>query len=517
MERRWWALTAVCTATFMLLLDITIVNVALPSIETALRASFSQLQWVVDAYALTLATLLLTMGSLADLFGRRRLFSIGLVLFTLASLACGLANTPETLIGARAAQGVGGAIMFATSLAILAHTFRGKDRATAFGLWGATTGLAVAIGPLVGGYLTEGLGWEWIFYLNIPVGIAAFFLTLRFVDESSNPDARRIDWAGVVTFSASLFLLIYALIEGNNRGWGDARIVSMLIGSAILIVAFVVAERVQGDNAMFDLALFRNHSFVGAGVVAVTLSGGMFAMFLYLVLFLQQELGLSPAEAGLRFLPVSLLSFVAAAISGRLTERVPVRLLMTVGLALTSSGLALMYGIEVGDTWTRLLPGFVLCGIGIGMVNPALASTAIGVVHPARSGVASGMNNTFRQIGIATGIAGLGAVFQDRVGQTFIERTSTTDGLAKSSHELAHRVTHGDTAGAVKSVAGPMKRMVEQSAHVSFVSGFNSALLVAASITAFGAVTCFVLVRQKDFFQHGAPQQADTEQPASVA
>jgi len=208
MERRWWALTAVCTATFMLLLDITIVNVALPSIETALHASFSQLQWVVDAYALTLAVLLLTMGSLADLFGRRRLFAIGLVLFTLASLACGLATSPEALIASRAAQGVGGAIMFATSLAILAQTFRGKDRATAFGMWGATTGLAVAIGPLVGGFLTEGLGWEWIFYLNIPVGIVAFMLTLRFVDESSNPRASRIDWAGVLTFSTSLLLLI---------------------------------------------------------------------------------------------------------------------------------------------------------------------------------------------------------------------------------------------------------------------------------------------------------------------
>jgi len=280
----------------------------------------------------------------------------------------------------------------------------------------------------------------------------------------------------------------------------------MLVGSAVLIVAFVVAEQVQREHAMFDLGLFRNRSFVGASIVALTLSGGMFAMFLYVVLFLQQELGLSPAQAGVRFLPVSLLSFVAAAISGRLTERVPVRLLMTVGLALTSTGLAIMHGINVGDTWTRLLPGFVLCGIGIGMVNPALASTAIGVVHPARSGVASGMNNTFRQIGIATGIAALGAIFQSRVSNSFIERTANT-ALAKSAHVLAHRVTHGDSAGAVKSLGGgsPMRQVFAHAAQASFVSGFNSVLLVASGISTFGAVACFVLVRQKDFYQHDTP------------
>ena len=305
MDRKWWTLIAVCTGTFMLLLDVTIVNVALPSIQRALHASFSDLQWVVDAYALTLAALLLTTGSLADLFGRRRMFVIGLVIFSLSSLLSGIAADPLLLNLARGAQGVGGAAMFSTSLALLGSAFQGRERGTAFGVWGAITGLAVAVGPVVGGALTSGLSWRWIFLVNVPIGAAAVVMTLLKVDESRQPGARRPDPIGVVTFSGALGALVYALIKGNSKGWGSTEIIGCLIGSAVLLIAFVVAELVQGENAMFDLKLFRKPTFNGGLIAAFALSGGLFALFLYLTLYLQDILDYSPLQSGLRFLVLS--------------------------------------------------------------------------------------------------------------------------------------------------------------------------------------------------------------------
>src|SRR5881397_2592335 len=242
MARKWWTLVAVCTATFMLLLDITIVNVALPAIERALHASFSDLQWVVDAYALGLATCVLTAGSLADLFGRKRLFLLGIGLFTVASVACGLANDALFLIIARGIQGIGGAMMFATALALLSQEFHGKERGTAFGIWGATIGGAVAIGPLAGGVLTSWLSWRWIFLVNIPIGAGAVVLSLKQLHESSDPDHSRLDPVGLVTLTGGLFTLILALIEGNQHGWSSTLILSLLVVAALLLVAFVASQ-----------------------------------------------------------------------------------------------------------------------------------------------------------------------------------------------------------------------------------------------------------------------------------
>src|SRR3954451_9547161 len=272
---KWWTLVAVCLATFMLLLDVTIVNVALPSIERDLGSSFSDLQWVIDAYALTLAAFLLTAGSIADLVGRRRVFVAGVGLFTVASLLCGLAGTPLLLTLARALQGVGAAAMFACALALLASAYQGRDRGTAFGVWGAVTGAAVAVGPLVGGVLTQAIGWEAIFFVNIPLGLAVIALTLRTVRESRNERLGRIDVPGVVTFSAALFLLVFALIRGNDLGWGSGTIVGMLVGAAVLLAAFLVVER-RSENPMLELALFRKPAFVGASIAAFVLSASMF-------------------------------------------------------------------------------------------------------------------------------------------------------------------------------------------------------------------------------------------------
>ena len=351
LERKWWALIAVCTAIFMLLLDITIVNVALPDVESDLDASFSQLQWIIDAYALTLATFMLTAGSLADLLGRKRVFVVGLGFFTVTSFLCGIANTAGFLIAARAAQGVGGAIMFATSLALLSQEFHGRERGTAFGIWGATIGAAVAIGPLAGGILTTGLGWRWIFFINVPIGIAAVVLSIARLHESKDPTRARIDWLGLGTLTAFLFLLVYALLEGNEKGWHSAFILGCIAVSLVLGLAFVVAELVQRDP-MLDVRLFRGRSFVGAQVAAFCLSAAIFSQFLYLTLYLQNILGYSALGAGLRFLPISALAFVAAIVSGNLTARLPARLLLSTGLALVGLSLVLMHGVTTSSAWT---------------------------------------------------------------------------------------------------------------------------------------------------------------------
>jgi EmrB/QacA subfamily drug resistance transporter len=466
MSRKWWTLLAVCTATFMLLLDITIVNVALPAIERALHASFSDLQWVVDAYALGLATCVLTAGALADLFGRKRLFVIGVILFTIASAACGVSNDALFLIVARGLQGIGGATMFATALALLSQEFHGKERGTAFGIWGATVGAAVAIGPLAGGALTSWLSWRWIFLVNIPIGIGAVLLSLKQLRESSDPEHSRLDPVGLVTLTGGLFCLILALIEGNRRGWSSGLIVALLAAAVVLLTAFIASQAVE-RTTMIDLALFKRPAFVGAQITAFAISSSMFAMFLYLTLYLQNILGLSPLQTGLRFLPLSVVSFFAAPIAGRLSAHMPVRILLGSGLALNALALWLMSRVSAGSHWTVLLPGFLVGGVGIGLVNAPLASTAVSTVRQERAGMASGINNTFRQIGIATGIAALGAIFASKVDPRAFQPHAS--GVARAS----------------------------------FVTGLHDILIVGALVAAGGAVLAAALVRRRDFVASG--------------
>jgi EmrB/QacA subfamily drug resistance transporter len=499
MERKWWTLLAVCVGTFMLLLDVTIVNVALPDIQQSLSSSFSDLQWTINAYALTLAALLLTAGSLADLYGRRRLFGIGLVLFTSASALCGAAPSALFLIISRGVQGIGGAIMFATALALIAQAFHGRERGTAFSIWGAVTGVAVAVGPVIGGALTSGISWRWIFFVNLPIGVGALLVTLRKVDESREQSARRPDWAGVVTFSGSLGALIYALIKGNDLGWGSTTIVACLAGAVVLMAAFVVLEAVQ-RAPMFDLALFRKPTFSGGAVAAFAISGSIFAMFLYLVLYLQNILGYSALQTGLRLLALSGAVLVASAVAGRLTTKVPVRLLLGTGLALIGAGLLLMRGIDTRTGWTHLLPGFIVGGIGIGFVNPPLASTAIGVVEPRRAGMASGINSTFRQVGIATGIAALGAIFESQVRTHAQSALAAVHGLtAGQAHEIAARFASGDAQHAIGSAPPSLRGAVVQASQSSFITGLNDILLVAAILAFAGAALAYALVRSRDF------------------
>jgi EmrB/QacA subfamily drug resistance transporter len=514
MERKWWTLIAVCIGTFMLLLDVTIVNVALPSIQRALHSSFSDLQWVVDAYALTLAALLLTTGSLADLFGRRRMFVIGLVIFTLSSLLSGVAADPLLLNLARGAQGVGGAAMFSTSLALLGSAFQGRERGTAFGVWGAITGLAVAIGPVVGGALTSGLSWRWIFLVNVPIGVVAVAITMFQVEESRQPGARRPDVIGLVTFSGALGAFIYALIKGNAKGWGSTEIVACLIGSAVLLIAFVVAELLQRDQAMFDLNLFRKPTFTGGLIAAFALSAGLFALFLYLTLYLQDILGYSALQSGLRFLVLSGAILLTSTAAGRATANVPIRFLIAPGLVLVGVGLLLMRGLTEGSSWTHLIPGFILAGAGVGMVNPPLASTAIGVVSPDRAGMASGINSTFRQVGIATGIAGLGSLFSHTVRTHVVSLLAGSPVNPAAAHRLASDIAQGSgAAGGLASLPARARPAAIHAVRSAFVTGLNEVFLVGAVLTLVSAVLTLLLIRSRDFEASATRSGAQPAQP----
>jgi EmrB/QacA subfamily drug resistance transporter len=516
--RKWWTLGAVSIGVFMLLLDITVVNVALPAIRADLNASFSDLQWVVDAYALTLAALLLVSGSFADLIGRRNVFVLGLVLFSLASAACGAAQSSLWLIISRGVQGIGGAMLFATSLALIAQAFQGKERGTAFGIYGATIGAAVAVGPLVGGALTDGLGWEWIFFVNVPIGIAAVFVTLSKVAESKDPHPSGIDWGGAVTFSAALFMLVFALIRGNDEGWGSTPIVALFAGAVIMLALFVVIETRRG-HPMFELGLFRNPTFGGSAVVAFALSSAMFSMFLYITLYVEDILGYSPLQAGLRFLPITVVSFFVAPLAGRLSSRFPMKPFLSGGLVLVGAGLLLMHGVKPDSSWTTLLPGFIIAGAGIGMINPTLATTAVGVVSQARSGMASGINNTFRQVGIATGIAALGAIFQSRIADDVSSGLAGTPGAAHAS-DIAKAVSSGGAQEVVKSVPASARAQLQHVANGAFINGLNELFLVAGIVALVGAVLAAFLVRQRDFLAHApeqqAPQPQETPAPASA-
>jgi len=329
-ERKWRVLTVVCVAVFMLLLDITVVNVALPEIDKELNTSFTDLQWVVDAYALTLAATMLNAGSLGDLLGRKRVFLVAIALFTIASLLCGAAQSPLWLILARGGQGIGGAGMFAVSLAIISQEFQGCERGTAFGIWGATVGMAVAIGPLVGGALTTYVGWRWIFFVNLPIGVACIPARTRALRETRDEESGGFDLPGFATLTTGLFALVLGLLRGNDWGWSSARTVGLFAGAAVLLVAFGVVELRQ-PSPMFDIGLFRVPTFTGAQITAFSISSGMFAQFLFLPLYLESVLGHSAVWTGVRFLPLSPVSFVVAPISGRLSERVPVRFLLSAG------------------------------------------------------------------------------------------------------------------------------------------------------------------------------------------
>jgi EmrB/QacA subfamily drug resistance transporter len=523
MARKWWTLVAVCTGVFMLLLDITIVNVALPYIQQAFHASLADLQWVIDAYALTLAAFLLTSGSIADLVGRRLVFAVGIVVFTVGSVLCGVAGDPTFLALSRAFQGIGGAIMFATSLALLADAFPPRERGVAFGVFGAVTGVAVAVGPVLGGALTSWLSWRWIFFVNMPIGVFALIVTLREVSESKAPVANRPDWLGFVTFTLGLTALVFGLIRSHPDGWGSTTVVGSLIAAVALLALFVIVE-LRTHAPMLDLKLLRVPTFNGGLIAAFAISASLFSLLTYVVLYLQNVLGSSAIDTGVRLLPLTGAIFFTAGIAGRLTGRVPIRLLIGPGFVLIGAGLVLMRGITPTDDWTHLLPGMIVAGVGAGLVNVPLASTAVGVVEPARAGMASGINSTFRQIGIATGVAALGSVLAGEVSSSVITKLASSP-LASGSHALASSISKGSILQAMHGVPPQLRGLASAAAKGSFVDGLNTIVLIGAIVASAAAVLTFALIRQRDFVDvhdaqraSAAPPEAETEAPpATVA
>src|SRR5690242_20025455 len=435
--RRWWALAATCVGLFMALLDVTIVNVALPTIGRDLNAQFSDLQWVINAYALALAVLLVSTGRIGDIFGRKHIFIAGLGLFSLGSLICALSSSVtivgfshiQVLIAARAFQGIGGSVMLPLSLAIISATFSGPLRGVAIGIYGAVTGLATAIGPVIGGILVEKVSWQSIFYLNVPIGVVGMLLALWAITESRDASApRSIDVFGLVTLSVSLFCLVLALIQGNDpdKGWTSPYILTLFGIAALALIVFIIGE-LRLKHPMVDPRLFANASFTGAAIVAFALSAGLFSLFFFLTLYLQNYLGFSALDAGIRFLPLSGLVLVTAPLAGILTHRLGAKPILFVGMAVLTIAVLLMTRISPTDTqtdWLVLLPAFVLGGLGSGLVNPPIADVAVGTLPRERAGMASGVNGVCRQLGIAFGIALLGAVLSSQYNSAIHDKVS---------------------------------------------------------------------------------------------
>ncbi len=505
-SRKWWTLAVVCATVGMLFLDTTIVTVALPTITKDLKASFSELQWLVDAYALTLAVALLTAGSLSDMVGRRHVFVAGIALFTLCSMACGLATTALMLDIFRALQGIGGAMMLATSLALIAQEFPPAERAVAYGAWGATTGVAAATGPLIGGVLTSSLSWPWIFYVNVPIGVVALIVTLAKLVNLPGPRAAT-DVPGFVGFSASMFLLLFGIIRGPDDGWGSATIVGCFAGSALLGASFVAFER-RREAPMLPLRLFRNRTLIGAAIVGFALSATVLSVLPYVTLWLQSILGYSAFQTGLRLLPMSLVAVFLSPWLGRLEKRVPLQIVIAAGLIAFAAGLALMSRVDAASGWTALLGGFVLIGVGWGFVNIPLESAAVGVVPPWQSGTAAGVNTTFRQLGFAAGVAALGAVLQSVV-LTKVERSLAATPLASGSARLASSISAGDTQGVLARTRAAQRPLLDHVARLGFAAGLSEVLMIAAVVAVIGALSSVLLIRHKDLHE----VQLDGEPP----
>jgi EmrB/QacA subfamily drug resistance transporter len=448
--RKWFTLAAVSFGLFMIMLDNTVVNVALPAIQEDLGADLSELQWVVTGYALTFAALMLIGGKVADAYGRRLIFVVGIGVFTTASLWCGLADSSDELIAARVLQGVGAALMNPATLSIIAATFPAHQRGAAIGIWAGVSALALAIGPLVGGLITQHIDWSWIFFVNVPVGILAIAASFLFIDESRDQTHERLDLPGLTTSGVGLFALTYGLIEANTYGWGSTRILGAFAVAAIMIAAFVLLERHQ-RAPMLQLDLFRNGTYTGANLVVLLVALAMFGVFFFVSLYMQNVLGYSAVQTGAAFLPMTVLIILVAPIAGKTSDRLGSRGLLTAGMILVAVQLLYFSRLDESSTFWNLLPGFLVGGVGMALTMTPSAAAATRSVPVDKAGVGSAVLNASRQVGGSLGIALMGAI-------------------------MAHEAGGQPTAGA-------------------FVDGFQSALLVAAAIALAGAVVAFTLVR----------------------
>ena len=501
-NRKWWTLAVVLSSTFMLLLDVTIVAVALPTISAALHASFSAVQWIVDGYAIMLTTMLLAAASLADIIGRKVVLRLGLIVFTLASVACAQAPNATVLDFARGIQGIGGAMMFACSLALIVQEFPAQERQVAFGAYGVTTSVSIALGPIVGGVLVQAIGWQAIFYVNVPVGIAALIMLQRKVVNLPGPETS-IDWGGLFTFTAAMLLLMYATIRGNDDGWTSPTILGCY-GAAIALFAVFVPLELRRRFPMMDLKLFKNPTFVGSSVSAFVTAFSVLSLIFFITAWFQSILGYSAVEAGLRMLVFTSVAFAVGPVAGRMTATVDPRIVLTLSLMLGAVGAAIMTGVNGHSSWTVLIPGLVLTGASFGLIGPTLASTAVGVVPPYRGGMAGGINAACRSFGTAAGLAVLGVLLQHQV-VTHVKSAVAGSPLAPAAKGLANGISAGATPQLLHKFPAAVRPGLENVARDAYAAGLTTVFTVAAAVAAVGAIVAFALVRKRHLLRPGGP------------
>jgi EmrB/QacA subfamily drug resistance transporter len=520
---KWLVLVAMVFGLFMPMLDNLVVNVALPTMQRELDARVSDLQWIIDAYTLTFASFMLIGGSMGDILGRKKFFIGGLVLFTLGSVACGLSESTEQLIGFRALQGLGAALLLPGSLSILTATFHGRQRGTAIGIWAAMSGLAVAVGPLVGGYVVEHYSWETIFFINIPVGILGLLLTLLVVRESRDTTRpRKLDFPGLITGTAGVFFLVYALIEGGVEGWTDDVILGSFAASAVLLLVFIVIE-LKRKNPMLPLHFFRDPTFAASNVVAASVFFALFGTTFFLALYLQNVRGFSPLETGIRLLPFTAAILVISPIAGRLSDKHGSRWLMTIGCLYAAGGMALLLRIDPTSSYENIiLPAFVVLGSGMALTMAPMTAAVMGSVDSRHAGVASAATNTTRELGGVLGIALLGALVTSSFKDRLLENLTDGGVASEAARSIVDRASGNAASGggsleSLRQQVPPgtpdsVLAQVVSAAQDSFVEAIHSGLLVAVGFMLLAALVAAIFVRSHVKHDEVAPDVTGTEE-----
>jgi EmrB/QacA subfamily drug resistance transporter len=496
-NRKWWTLAAMCFALFMLMLDNTVVNVALPAIQDDLNASLSSLEWTVNAYTLTFAVLLVTGGRLGDIFGRRRMFLFGVVVFAVSSAAIGLAPTQGWLVAGRAVQGIGGAFMMPGTLSIISNTFPPAERGRAIGTWAGVSALALALGPAVGGALTEYVSWRAIFFLNLPVAVGAVIVTLFATRESRDPTVGRdVDYPGIAALSVGLTSLVLALVEGNRWGWGSTQIVALFVAAVVGLALFALVE-LRGRAPMIQFEYLRSRSFAGASAVAFIVSFAMLAMFFFMALYMQNILQYSPLEAGIRFLPSTVVIIVAAPIAGRLADRIGPRPLIVTGMSLAAFALFLQSRVDVHSGYAELLPAFSIMGLGMGLTMSPMSTAGMNAVTPEKAGAASGILSMFRMVGGTFGVAAIGALFQSLARTRIDERLSGLHLPAGTRSGIVDNLGSGAGTKMLHGMAPHQAAQVGSAMRDAFIHALSGALTLSAAVAALGAVLALVLIEPR--------------------
>jgi EmrB/QacA subfamily drug resistance transporter len=509
-NRRWWTLGAMSFALFMIMLDNTVVNVALPSIQRSLNTSLSGLEWTINIYTLTFAVLLVTGGRLGDIFGRRRAFLIGVVAFALSSATAGFAPNAASLIASRGVQGIGAALMMPATLSIITNAFPPHERGKAIGTWAGVSALALAIGPVVGGLLTEHVSWRAIFFLNVPVAIAAVIVTLAAAKESRDTTvARTVDYAGIASITIGIGALVLALVEGNSWGWSSPPVIALFLMSALGLAAFAIVET-HGKNPMIEFQFFRSRTYLATNGVAFVVSFAMLAMFFFMALYMQNILDYSPLEAGVRFLPATVVIMIGAPIAGRLTDRIGAKYPIAGGLTLVATALYLQSRITIDSGYAEIFPTFILMGLGMGFVMSPMSTAAMNSVAEAKAGAASGILSMSRMVGGTFGVAAVGALFQS-LSDSRLE--SKLDGLnltASQKDWFMNNLGSGDVGSHLQQLPPDTARQVGDTLRETFVHSLTASMKLSTAIAVVGVVIALVGIERVK------PARRDALSPAPV-